>query len=81
MSAGVLKAEAGVRLALPWDKGSRRMSLGYYYIRGLKVMNDNYWCSWSQKYVPREDGARRGECTFRTAVEPVGNSDIERLFV
>ena len=56
------------------------MSVGYNYIRGLKVMLDNYWCTWSQKYMPRDDGARRAECTFKTAVESVENSGIEKLF-
>ena len=57
------------------------MSVGYNYIRGLKVMLDNYWCTWSQKYMPRDDGARRAECTFKTAVESVESSGIEKLFV
>ena len=55
------------------------MGVGYYYVRGLKVVPDNYWCNWNMKYMPKPDESKRAECTFKTAVESVANSSIEKL--
>ena len=42
-----------------------------YMIRGLKVMAEMYWDSWSQSRQPSENGKMRLERCFRTAVEDV----------
>ena len=44
-----------------------------YIVRGLKVVNDTYWSSESGKYVPRDDGGKTVEATWRTAAENVDN--------
>ena len=40
-----------------------------YLIRGLKVVDQTYWSDDAYKYVPKEDGSKTVELTFRTAIE------------
>ena len=56
-----------------------RITEGLYYLRGLKVVLDTYWCARSAAYLPKEDGTKRAECTFRTAVECLDTSAFESL--
>ncbi len=42
-----------------------------YIIRGLKIVDETYWSDDAWKYVPREDGTKTVEVTFRTAFEEV----------
>ena len=42
-----------------------------YIARGLKVGSERRWDDELNKYVCRDDGSRRMECTGRTAVEDV----------
>ena len=40
-----------------------------YLIRGLKVVDQTYWSEDVYKYVPKEDGTKTVEISFRTAIE------------
>ena len=55
---------------------------GHIYIaRGLKVVPDTYWNTEQFKYVPRDDGTKKVECTWRTALEDVTHvDDIKQYF-
>ena len=48
-----------------------------YIARGLKVSAERRWDEEAAKYVSRDDGSRRLECTVRTAVEDV--THVERI--
>ena len=48
-----------------------------YIIRGLKVVQAKRWSLEEGKYVPRTDGARSLDCTYRTAVEDV--SEVQAI--
>jgi len=48
-----------------------------YIIRGLKVVQARRWSEEAWKYVPRTDGARSLDCTYRTAVEDV--SEVQAI--
>ena len=41
-----------------------------YIVRGLKVVNDKWWCD-GAGYVPKGDGSKTAEICWRTAVEDV----------
>ena len=52
-----------------------------YIARGLKVCAERRWDDELNKYVCRDDGSRRMECTGRTAVEDVSHvADIVTFF-
>ena len=52
-----------------------------YILRGLKVVQAEKWSHEDDKYMPRLDGARSLDCTFRTAVEDVSEvKSITQLF-
>ena len=57
-----------------------RISEGLHYFRGLKVSQDSQWSVWLNKYVPKEDGSRRPEATYKTAVECVEGTVFDTLF-
>ena len=42
-----------------------------YIVRGLKIVDETYWSDDAWKYVPKEDGTKTVEITFRTALEEV----------
>ena len=54
---------------------------GIYIARGLKVVPETSWSDDAWKYVPRDDGAKTVERTYRTAIEDVSNvQDIGQYF-
>jgi len=57
---------------LLWGYAADEVHCGQIYIiRGLKVVAAKSWSYDDWKYVPRTDGARALDCTYRTAVEDV----------
>ena len=48
-----------------------------YILRGLKVVQAKRWSNEDNKYMPRLDGARSLDCTYRTAVEDV--SEVQAI--
>ena len=46
-----------------------------YMARGMKVVANTQWCPEQCKYVPRDDGSKKVECTWKTALEDVSNID------
>ena len=52
-----------------------------YIVRGLKVVDQTYWSEDQYKYIPKEDGSKTVEISFRTALEDVSEvSDIAQYF-
>ena len=63
---------ATVGPVLLWGYGAAEMQSDcIYIIRGLKVVQAKRWSHEDNKYMPRLDGARSLDCTYRTAVEDV----------
>ena len=59
-----------------WRYIEGEICAGHVYIaRGLKVSAERRWDDETCKYVLRDDGSRRLECTVRTAVEDVSHVD------
>jgi hypothetical protein len=48
-----------------------------YLIRGLKVVDEVSWSDEAWKYVPKEDGNKTVEITFRTALEDI--TDVKEV--
>jgi len=46
-----------------------------YIVRGLKVVVDTQWSYEQHQYVPRVDGTKNVECSYRTALEDVSDVD------
>jgi len=67
---------------LLWGYAADEVQCGHIYIiRGLKVVMAKRWSDEDWKYVPRTDGARSLDCTYRTAVEDVSEvRAITRIF-
>ena len=49
----------------------------YCIVRGLKVVEETYWDTWTQRRQPSGNGARALDCKDRTAVENV--TDVEEI--
>jgi len=57
---------------LLWGYGGAEVLCGCIYIlRGLRVAQAKKWSHEEDRYMPRLDGARSLDCSFRTAVEDV----------
>jgi hypothetical protein len=70
--SGVDMNNATVGPVLLWGYRAAEVQSGCIYIlRGLKVVQARRWSQDEDKYVPRLDGARSLDCTYRTAVEDV----------
>ncbi len=65
-----------------WRFEEGEIAEGHVYIaRGLKVSAERRWDDDLNKYVDRDDGSKRMECTSRTAVEDVSHiSDVMSFF-
>ena len=52
-----------------------------YIVRGLKVVDETYWSDDAYKYIPKEDGTKTVEISFRTSLEDVTEvKDIAQYF-